>query len=75
MEDELFQNLCKFTNKYDVYVNFNENDCSYQIKLKLTNKLSQDANIMPGKMYLEKTSDGNLIYNSNGKYSICFKNM
>ena len=75
MEDELFQDICKFTNKYDVYVNFNEIDDSYEIKLKLTNNSSHDVNIMPGKMHLEKSSNGNLIYKSNGKYSICFKNM
>ena len=34
MEDELFQDICKFTNKYDVYVDFNEIDDSYEIKLK-----------------------------------------
>ena len=62
-------------NYFKIYVNFNEIDDSYEIKLKLTNNSSHDVNIMPGKMHLEKSSNGNLIYKSNGKYSICFKNM
>ena len=75
MDNDLFQDLCKFTKNYDVYVEFNKNENIYEIKLKkIENNLNLKSDIMPGKMYLDKSPNGNLIINNNNKYSIYFKN-
>tara|TARA_Y100000992_G_C21064239_1_gene395623 strand:+ start:431 stop:661 length:231 start_codon:yes stop_codon:yes gene_type:complete len=75
MDNDLFQDLCKFTKNYDVYVEFNKNENTYEIKLKkIENNLNLKSDIMPGKMYLYKSPNGNLIINNNNKYSIYFKN-
>ena len=76
MEDDLFQDLCKFTKNYDLYVELNKNENTYEIKLKkIKNNLNLASDIMPGKMYLDKSPIGNLIVLNNNKYSIYLKNM
>ena len=75
MDNDLFQDLCKFTKNYDVYIEFNKIKNTYEIKLKkIENNLNLKSDIMPGKMYLDKSPNGNLIINNNNKYSIYFKN-
>lgn len=66
----LFQQICTFTDNYDVYVEYYSDKKIYDIKLKEIpeeNKIFKN-NIMPGKLYLDNNKIGNSVTFNTNKY-------
>ena len=66
----LFQQICTFTDNYDVYVEYYSDRKIYDIKLKeipQENKIFKN-NIMPGKLYLDNNKIGNSVTFNTNKY-------
>ena len=67
---DLFQQICKFTNKFNVYLKYDESNEIYDIKLRKisNNEHNYEENIMAGKLYLNNDKKGNFIAYKNSRY-------
>ena len=66
---DIFQQLCIFTNKFDVYIEYNKDKEIYDIKLKkIKNERYCKKDIMPGKIYFNNNKKGNFITYKNSKF-------
>ena len=67
---DIFQKICTFKKKFNVYVDYNEEDEIYDIKLKKLKDCQYfiKEDVMPGKIYLNNNKKGNLIVYKNSKY-------
>ena len=67
---DIFQQICTFTKKFNVYVDYNEENEIYDIKLKKLKDYEYfiKEDVMPGKIYLNNNKKGNLIVYKNSKY-------